>query len=221
MAPLLLPGDVVLTRSGGFVGWAIRLFTRRIGESRTKASHTGVIVESGTLQAAIIVEALSTVKRHPLWDRYARGNHEVAVFRPLNLADAEIAKVVAKAETYVGRSYGYVKIFAHWLDWLLQGAYVFRRLTNQDRYPICSWVVAHAFAAAGKDFGVAAGCATPDDIWDFVTGNPDKYSEIVGLARLTPYNDLAGVRLGDAHVVSDEAASVTLRHDTEQQRLSH
>lgn len=185
-AVLLAPGDVVLTRSGGIVGWAIRLCTRRIGESRTRASHTGIIVQGGSLQDAIIVEALATVKRHRLWERYANANREVAVFRPLNLTEAEIASVVAKAETYVGRRYGYLKLVAHWLDWVLQGAYVFRRLANQDRYPICSWVVAHALAAAGKHFGADPGAATPDDIWDFVTGNPDVYREVVALARLTP-----------------------------------
>lgn len=182
---LLAPGDVVLTRSGGIVGWAIRLFTRSIGESRTKASHTGIIVEGGPLDGAIIVEALSKVKRHRLWDRYAGRNHEVAVFRPLNLTPGELTKVIAKAETYVGRRYGYLKILAHWLDWVLQGAYVFRRLAAQDRYPICSWVVAYAFAEADKHFDVEPGAATPDDIWDFVTGNPDVYREVVALARLT------------------------------------
>jgi len=183
---LLAPGDVVLTRSGGIVGWAIRLFTRRIGESRTKASHSGIIVVGGPLDAAIVVEALATVKRHRLWKRYANANRDVAVYRPLNLSEAELAAVVAKAETYVGRRYGYFKLVAHWLDWVLQGAYVFRRLANQDRYPICSWVVAYAFAAAGKDFGVDPGAATPDDIWDFVKGNPDKYREVVALGPLTP-----------------------------------
>jgi hypothetical protein len=183
---LLQPGDVVLVRSGGIVGWAIRVFTRRIGESRTKASHTGVIVEGGGLDQAIIVEALATVKRHRLWERYSGRSREVAVFRPLNLSQAEIAAVVAKAETYVGRRYGYLKLVAHCLDWVLQGAYVFRRLANQDGYPICSWVVAHAFAAAGRHFGVEPGAATPDDIWDFVTAHPDVYREVVALARLTP-----------------------------------
>ncbi|MBM4184406.1 MAG: hypothetical protein FJ207_09285 [Gemmatimonadetes bacterium] len=141
-------------------------------------------MEGGPLETAVIVEALATVKRHSLWKRYGSGRHEVAVFRPLNLTTDEVAKVVAKAETYVGRRYGYFKIVAHWLDWLLQGAYVFRRLARQDRYPICSWVVAHAFAAAGKHFGVEPGAATPDDIWDFVTAHPDRYREAVALGPL-------------------------------------
>lgn len=181
---ILAPGDLVLTRSGGIIGWAIRLFTRTIGESRTKASHSGIIVDGGPLDAAVIVEALAIVRRHRLWARYAVGNHEVAVFRPLNLTDADLAKVVAKAETYVGRRYGYLKLLAHWADWVLQGAYVFRRLTNQDRYPICSWVVAYAFAEVGRHFGVVPGAATPDDIWDFVTENHDRYQEVVALGRL-------------------------------------
>ncbi|MSR19878.1 MAG: hypothetical protein EXR91_02725 [Gemmatimonadetes bacterium] len=171
---LLAPGDIVLMKSGGLVGWAIRVFTRSIGERRTKATHSGVIVE-----------ALATVKRHSLWTRYAGAHKEVAVFRPLNLAAADLAKVVAKAETYVGRRYGYLKLLAHWADWVLQGAYVFRRLTNQDRYPICSWVVAYAYAEAGKHFGVEPGAATPDDIWDFVTENSDVYREVVALGRLS------------------------------------
>jgi hypothetical protein len=181
---LLHPGDLMLTRSGGVVGWAIATFTRHIGESRTKATHTGVVVAGGAIEEAVIVEALSKVKRHRLWDRYASRRKEVAIFRPVNLTDEETARVVAKAESYVGRRYGYLKILAHWADWLLQGAYVFRRLTSEDRYPICSWVVAHAFAAAGRHFGVEPGAATPDDVWDFVTEHPDVYGEVLPLGRL-------------------------------------
>ena len=53
-----------------------------------------------------------------------------------------------------------------------------------DRYPICSWLVAHAFAKAGKTFGVPPGMASPDDIWDFVNEEPEKYSEIMPLGSI-------------------------------------
>ena len=181
----LLPGDVVLTRSGGIVGWAIRTFTRHFGESRTEATHCAVVVVGGGLYNAVIVEALSTVRKHALRDRYVGGRHYVSVFRPLGLDAEQIRRIVAKAESYVGRRYGYGKLLAHWADWLLQGAYVFRRLASEDRYPICSWVVAHAFAAAGTDFGVDPGAATPDDIWDFVRAHPDRFALVLPLARLT------------------------------------
>ena len=78
----------------------------------------------------------------------------------------------------MGKTYGYFKIIMHLLDWLLLGAYVFRRLTTNGNYPICSWLVAHAFAKADKNFGVAPGAANPDDIWDFVEENPDKYEQV-------------------------------------------
>ena len=58
---------------------------------------------------------------------------------------------------------------------------VFRRVTKDDSYPICSWVVAHAYKAAGKSFGVKAWAANPDHIWDFVNKETDKYDKIRGL----------------------------------------
>lgn len=177
----LLACDVFLTRGSGFVSRGIRFFTRRFGESRTQVNHVGIIVEPGTLHSAMGVEALTKVKRHPL-GRYAKQQSTgVAVYRPTNLTDDEIAAIVAKADSYVGQDYGWFKIVTHLADWALLGAYVFRRLTDDDRYPICSWVVAYAFAEADKTFGVQPGAASPDDIWDFVTANPDKYTEVRGL----------------------------------------
>jgi hypothetical protein len=58
------------------------------------------------------------------------------------------------------------------------GAYFFRRLTNNGNYPICSWLVAHSYSKAGKYFGCEPGAAEPDDIWDFVKSNTEKYKEI-------------------------------------------
>ena len=177
---VLEPCDVFLTKGTSFVSRAIRFFTRRFGESRTQANHVGLIVAEGSVHTAIAVEALALVRRHPL-RRYAdKKTTEVAVFRPINLTEIEKSVIVAKANGYVGRKYGVLKIVTHALDWALQGASVFRRLTHEDNYPICSWVVAHAFKAAGKDFGVEPGAASPDDIWDFVTDveNRDKYVQV-------------------------------------------
>lgn len=180
----LEPCDVFLTRGTSFVSAAIRRFTRRFGESRTEVNHVGIIVAPGSVHTALAVEALTKVKRHELGVYAGRRTTGVAVFRPTNLTEAEKEAIVAKAESYVDRKYGWLKIATHLADWALQGAYVFRRLTNDDRYPICSWVVAHAFAAADKTFGVEPGAASPDDIWDFVIANPDKYEELRGLTPL-------------------------------------
>ena len=101
-----------------------------------------------------------------------------------DLTDEEIRTIVNAANGYVGRRYGVLKLVTHLGDWFLQGAYVFRRLTSDDRYPICSWLVACSFAKAGKNFGVEPGAASPDDIWDFCTREKDKYVEVLKLGPL-------------------------------------
>lgn len=177
----LEPCDIFLTKGTSFVSKAIRFLTTRFGEKRSQVNHVGIIVDGGTLHSAIAVEALSKVRMHAL-RRYAKKRKTgVAIYRPTNLTDEEKEAIVAKAKTYVDAPYGYLKIVAHLLDWGLQGAYVFRRVTKDDSYPICSWVVAHAYKAAGKSFGVEAWAANPDHIWDFVHNETDKYDQIRGL----------------------------------------
>jgi hypothetical protein len=182
---ILKPCDVFLTRGNGFISKAIRFFTRSIGESRTKVNHVGIVVEDGTVKTAVVVEALSMVKRHRLWDKYGTpAKDAVAVYRANNLNSEEIKTIVAEAEGQVGRKYGYLKVIAHLLDWALLGAYVFRRLADNGDYPICSWLVAHSFSKAEKYFGVEPGAASPDDIWDFVKSHPDIYECVHKLKQL-------------------------------------
>jgi len=188
---MLAAGDLFFTRDAGFVSALIRFFTRSIGEARTKVSHVGLVVEGGPIEDAVVVEALSRVRRHRLWARYGRRRRTaVAVYRTKNLSAEQIRKIVEKAETYVGREYGWPTIVAQFLDWLLQGTYFFRWIIDGDEYPICSWVVAHAYKEAGLHFNVQARAASPDDIWDFaVEERPDLYDEIrplIPLVETTP-----------------------------------
>jgi hypothetical protein len=185
MTIILKPGDVFLTKGPGLLSRLIRFFTRSFGERRTRVNHAGVVVQQGTLQTAVIVESVAVARRCRLWEHYGPpAKDQVAVYRPLNLTAGEIGVVVAAAERQVGKKYGIAKLVAHLLDWLFLGAYVFRRLTSSGDYPICSWLVAHAFAEAGKDFGVEPGAAQPDDIWDFVDRRKDLYTCVYPLAQL-------------------------------------
>ncbi|HUF08961.1 MAG TPA: hypothetical protein VMO47_06560 [Rhodothermales bacterium] len=175
--------DVFFSRGHGFVSDAIRFFSRNFGESRAKVSHVGIVVEDGDIGSVWIMEARSGVARRKFWDSYGPPQSDwVAIYRAKNLTDADVDVIVAAAERYNGYEYGYGKLIAHLLDWLLLGAYVFRRLAKMDKYPICSWLVAHSFAKAGKDFGVEPGAAGPDDIWDFVTRRKDIYELVRALA---------------------------------------
>ena len=172
----LKPGDIFFTRGCGVVSKGIRFFSRSIGESKTQVNHVGVVVCGGLLETAVIVESrVGGVRRHTLWSKYAGGKHEVAVYRPLNLTKDEKWDVVCSALHHLGQKYGYIKLVAHMLDYMLLGAYVFRRLVRIDNYPICSYLVAHVYGYVGKGFDVAVGEASPDDIWDFVVGNSGIY----------------------------------------------
>lgn len=177
----ILPCDILLTRSKSKLGSMIRFFTRRWPfESKTVASHCGIFTVEGDLKTATLVEAQSHCNRHSFSEAYGSDTTtDLCIFRPLNLTDEEKALIVAKAESYVGKDYGYFKLLLHLGDWLLGGVYLFRRLGRMDRYPICSYVVSHAYGAAKKTFGVANDAASPDDIWDFILKNIGEKYEFV------------------------------------------
>ena len=181
----LQPADIFLSRSETLLGGLIRFFTRAIGERRTEINHVGVVVEGGDLQHAVVVEALAFVRRHRLWSRFGNSpKHRVAVYRPRPIRDDDVATIVRSAEDDVGQEYGWLMVAAHLLDRLFLGVYFFRRLILAKDYPICSWVVAWAYQKTGRDFGVPAAAASPDDIWDYVGSHPDEYEEILPLERL-------------------------------------
>jgi len=186
MDVMLKPGDVFLIRGTGLFGRLIRVCTREFGEKRSKVNHVGIVVEGGGLQDAVVVEALIRVRQHKLWEQYSPPKKDhVAVYRAKNVPPGDIEIIVAEAVEQVGKLYGFGKVIAHFLDWLLTGAYVFRRLTSDSRYPICSWLVAHAYAKASYTFGTDPGAADPDDIWDFVDKKPEYYQRIVELGPLS------------------------------------
>ena len=180
----LEPADIFLTRGASILSRLIRLFTRTLGEKRTKVNHSGVVVTGGSLETAEVIEALSKVEQHRLWDRYADSGDEVAVYRLKDLTERQAKTVVDKAVNYKGYIYGWKKLITHFLDWLLLGAYVFRRLALFDKYPICSWVVAYSFDKIHWRFGVPPSAASPDDISDHIDANPDAYIEVLPLTRI-------------------------------------
>jgi hypothetical protein len=186
--PLILaPADIFLTRSSSLLGRAIRTCTTDYlrGEKRSKVNHVGLVVSYGSIYTANVVEALIGVKKHTLAEEYGSpSKDDVAVFRPACLSDERKATVAEKAKSYVGRSYGWVKLATHFLDWSLGGVYLFRRMNHSDRYPICSWIVAYAYKEIGIEFGVDPKQADPDHIWDYCMKSPGMFSLVRPLRRL-------------------------------------
>ena len=173
---MLQLGDIALFQGQAWISKAIRVLTRTRGELETKANHVGIILVDGTERSAVVIEALNTVQLNVLYPKHERDL--VAIARPINLCDKDRKFIGLNALKYLNRRYGYLKIVLHFLDRIIGGRYFFRRLGRIKRYPICSFLVADAFAAIGLDFGVPVGQAQPDDIWDFVKANPDKYKII-------------------------------------------
>ncbi len=117
MTPVLQPADIFLTQGPGLVSRLIRFFFRGIGERRARVNHVGVVVQEGFRETAVVVEALSRVREHKLWDQYGPEQKDlVAVYRALNLTEEERATVVAAARKDVHRKYGYGAVAAHLLD---------------------------------------------------------------------------------------------------------
>lgn len=161
-------GDIFCTRAHTRLGRLIRWGGRDRGEDYTVVNHVGEFTTGGPLCEALGVEALGHgVREHNIYQRYLKRQDGISIFHLTHLTPAQRRKVVRVARSYVGRRYGFVKIVAHVLDALFGRVYFFRRLCRMKCYPICSWVVAFAYAEVGVIFkGVAKEGCQPDDIWD-------------------------------------------------------
>lgn len=197
---VLLPADIVLTRStSGWLGPVIRWFQRRRGDPAW-SNHVGIITRPGIVPAMddrvsrpVIVEALWHVRSSPIWESYGppagAKRPEILVYRPSALDSGTRTRIAAHAEQYVGRRYGWWQLVLQAADrWISRRAgrevYVLRALDLGDRV-ICSQLVGRAYGAEGLTFGVPAGTVPdPDAIEDYCREHPDKYTRIFGPGHL-------------------------------------
>ena len=167
-------GDLVLVKGRGWIAGLIRRFSGPSWGMPAVVNHVAVATSSRQ-----VVETGARVR--VVDPEYYRGS-EVAVLRPRvnRVAKAFIAEY---ARGYVGRGYGWGKLVAHLADWLIGGAYVFRRLAGSQRYPICSWVAAWSYEEVGVEFGVPPGDADPDDIWRWGSTHPREFLVVSGISK--------------------------------------
>jgi hypothetical protein len=177
-------GDIIVFHGTALISRLVRFFSTTGGEHATRVNHIAVAATTDEIHQVQIIEALTHVDLHGLWEQYAGKGDRIAIFRKRNLTDAEAVAIVKKAATYIGDSYGYLKIVMHLLDWCIGGRYFFRRLTHNDKFPICSWVVAAAYSEIGEHFDCEVAQAEPDDIWDYCLSHMDKYEMILPLVQL-------------------------------------
>jgi hypothetical protein len=164
---MLKAGDVYVVAGKGWMSNAIRFLTRRVGESKSRASHVGMIVKGSP--DPMVMEALPKgITRR----EFSRIGPRHAVYRP-PWNDRQLAITLARAAEDEGKAYGWAKVVSSGLDWFLNDAYLFRRLTDRGgsgldcSFAVWDWTEA-AFRMDGQQpFGVNRNCS-PDDIDDYV-----------------------------------------------------
>jgi hypothetical protein len=175
---LLETGDVIHVQSHGLLSFLIRVFSRGPFEPKSWASHSAMVLRvDGGIE---IIEATRKVGRRPI-DIYKGRNSKLIISRkPGGLDDHFREEIIKKSGYYHGLKYGVGKIILHFLDYIFGSIYLFRRLAINNKYPICSWIVAYVYdRVLGYKFGVEPNAAQPDDIsdycvadgWNFVWAN--------------------------------------------------
>lgn len=166
--PVLLPGDVVLTRNTKPVGSGILLFTRDIvhGEPKSEVTHGGIISTGGVSTAGVTeARVLKRVTENLFYETYEFQN--VCVARATNLDDFARNVLRDEALSLHGDKYTERVLFYHMVPGLV------RLLSSRfgDRWRICTWVVGRCYMKLDMDFGVSYKRANPDDIYDFIVAN--------------------------------------------------
>jgi hypothetical protein len=173
-----LLADIVLDRGDNLLSKGILECQRQRGEGKSIVSHAGLIVEGGNPLKSKLIESLHTTVIRNL-SYYLDGKRSIIVFRNRTFDGSNRVEIVKKAMEYTTRSYGYHIIAAHFMDYLLGGKYVFRKMFKMGKYDICSWKVSYPYASIGYKFlGIEPNLVQPDDIWDHIMKTIDEWEVI-------------------------------------------
>lgn len=170
--------DIVLeTSPSAELSKLIRFFEQKPGQARPIVSHaalvTGAQADSLDPMSALITEAEPHTVERTLHAGYDGTDADIVVFRPLELTDIQRATVVGEMRSYIGASYGYLKLLACAGDFFMGGLDIFRKVCVLDKYPICSWEDAWAFdIIRQRFFGVEKEACEPSDIWNWIMAHP-------------------------------------------------
>jgi hypothetical protein len=162
---ILQTGDVIHVQNRGLLSKLVRFFSRADQEEPSWASHSAMVLRVG--EEIEIIEALWRTVIRPITAYEGEKSKLLVCRKPGGIDEQQKQKMIEKAEHYKGTTYGYVRIGLHALDRLLNNRYVFRRLIKNNKYPICSWLVAYVYDRVLRyNFGVEPNATQPDDILD-------------------------------------------------------
>lgn len=164
-SPNLLPADVVLVRTPGFFGKAIRIFGI-IATNDADVNHAQIAL-GNLLAEPQVVESKWRIKRSPL------GTKNIVVWRHKTLSDNVRREVAMKAVEACGEHYGFLKIILFVLDAIFHTIWFTRKL-GFTNFKVCSNLVGWAYdkTLGGQAFGEPWQSLTPDGIDDYCKRNP-------------------------------------------------
>jgi hypothetical protein len=166
------PGDLVFVEGNYFfISDIIKFLSKKRSEDITFATHImGFVSETEIVESDIVSRKFTFDKNtYP---------YKFEVYRYEHLGEKDLEIIVNKALSYVNKKYGYFKILTSFLDMCLEKIFnkkifLFRKLNNNDNYPICSWIWADAYRDVGITFDVELEMADPDSMHDYVKNNLD------------------------------------------------
>lgn len=180
----IVKGDIFCYNSKSSIGKIIKWAEQGYSEAPSIVAHTGIFVDDGELTEVNVIEALfpKGVVERPFWENYKDTLDRVYVLKPKNICKNKRDIIVNYCKNQVGKPYGTLKLLPHLADGVIakvlhkRDVRFFRKLIGKNNFPICSFLVANAYAQVGLDFGITSNMATPDDILDFALSHPQKYS---------------------------------------------
>jgi hypothetical protein len=176
-------GDVIfLASKGDLPGRLGSWIAQSRHEQPTYAVHTAQFLNAGTI---LEMDHLTETRDLSHLLKRRRG---FEVWRLRGLTTGQRQALTRKALAYSGMKFGWGKLITHVLDGLINKAalreiFFFRRLNHSDRYPLCSWITAFAYARVlDYRFGVPPECADPDQMHDWVKAHPKEWTLILRYA---------------------------------------
>jgi hypothetical protein len=180
--PMFMPGDIILCPGKRVMPHILtRWATQARDERPTYAVHTAQF-----LSAHKIIEMEAVVKKRSM-KAFFQLRKAFEVWRCNSLTLSQRQAISRKSLEYLGRKFGWPKLFTHLLDGLAnkvvhKQVFFFRRLNHDQRYPICSWITAFSYdRALHYQFGVPPECADPDQIHDWISTHPDEWVRVFAL----------------------------------------
>jgi hypothetical protein len=149
-------GDVILVRGSSWLAHGI------LAATGNTVSHVGLVI---SVDPPICIEALTRVKTNLL--AVTIGNVEKAyVGSDPTLSDVERNAIVAKALTLSSASYGWTELALQLADAAFHSTWPTDHLSFELRkHPICSFLVATAYACVGRSFDKESQSVTPADCY--------------------------------------------------------